>query len=110
MKQPLDEQNLMLAIELQEVYDPLRITIAVGVLLSVIVGLSVAWLIEGGDPGNVSTVMSYVLALFGAVIALTTIWDWFDGGESEKARMNAVLEEPGRGMFNEYELAQQRIR
>lgn len=50
-----------MAIELIEDYVPERIVFFVGILLIVIAGFTAGWLIVGGDAGNVSTVMSYVL-------------------------------------------------
>lgn len=102
--------KMTLALEMQEGYDPIRITIMVGLVLVLVLALTATWLIEGGDAGYVSGVMSYVLSFVAgtynteelrilckalttpqAVIALTSVWDWFDGGESEKARLDAVL-------------------
>jgi hypothetical protein len=50
-----------MAIELIEDYIPERIVLFVGFGLIGIVALTSAWLVKGGDPGNVSTVMSFVL-------------------------------------------------
>ena len=50
-----------MAIELIEDYIPERIVFFIGLGLIAIVALTAAWLIKGGDPGNVSTVMSFVL-------------------------------------------------
>lgn len=49
------------AIELVEDYVPERIVLFVGFGLLGIVALTAAWLVKGGDPTNVSTVMSFVL-------------------------------------------------
>jgi hypothetical protein len=51
-----------MALELKEDYIPHRITLIVGLGLLAILVLTATWLIRGGDPGNVSTVMSFVLA------------------------------------------------
>jgi hypothetical protein len=55
-------KDLDMALELKEDYIPHRITFIVGLGLLAIVVLTAAWLIEGGDPGYVTTVMSFVLA------------------------------------------------
>ena len=55
------EYEFDMAIELIEDYVPERIVFFVGIWLIGIAGLAAAWLIVGGDPGNVSTVMSFVL-------------------------------------------------
>jgi hypothetical protein len=55
------EYEFDMAIELIEDYVPERIVFFVGIWLIGIAGLTAAWLIGGGDPGNVSTVMSFVL-------------------------------------------------
>lgn len=50
-----------MAIELIEDYARERIAFFVGLGLVGIAALTSAWLIKGGDPGNVTTVMSFVL-------------------------------------------------
>lgn len=55
------EHEFDMAIELIEDYVPERIVFFVGIWLIGIAGLTAAWLIVGGDPGSVSTVMSFVL-------------------------------------------------
>lgn len=50
-----------LAIELIEDYIPERIVFFVGVGLIGVIGFTSAWLIVGGDPSYVSTVMSFAL-------------------------------------------------
>jgi len=54
--------DLDMALELKEDYIPHRIAFVVGLGLLAIAALSAAWLIRGGDPGYVSTVMSFVLS------------------------------------------------
>jgi hypothetical protein len=53
--------DLDMALELTEDYIPHRITFFVGLGLLAIAVLSAAWLVKGGDPGYVATVMSFVL-------------------------------------------------
>lgn len=50
-----------MAIELIEDYIPERIVLFAGLGLLGIVALTSAWLVKGGNPGNVATVMSFVL-------------------------------------------------
>jgi hypothetical protein len=53
--------NFDMAIELIEDYIPERIVLFIGFGLLGIVGLTSAWLIKGGDPSYIATVMSFVL-------------------------------------------------
>lgn len=104
-----------MAVELIEDYMPNRIVFFAGMWLIGIAGLTAAWLIEGGEPGLVSTVMSFVLTFIAgesfhtdrqqaeltriAVVALTSVWDWFDGDRSKEIQQRAVAVVPNMGMY-----------
>jgi hypothetical protein len=57
------EPKFDLVIEIVENYVPERIVLFVGFGLLGIVVLAAAWLVEGGNPGNVTTVMGFVLGV-----------------------------------------------
>lgn len=80
-----------MAIELIEDYIPERIVLFIGIGLLSIVGITSAWLIKGGDPGYVSTVMSFVLTFIAAVVALTTVWDHFDAGRAKEIKEHTTI-------------------
>ncbi|CAL3972858.1 unnamed protein product [Diplocarpon coronariae] len=83
--------ELDMAVELIEDYVPDRIVLFLGMWLIVIAVLTAAWLIEGGEPGLVSTVMGFVLTFIAALVALTSVWDWFDGNRSKEIQERAVV-------------------
>jgi hypothetical protein len=69
LQQKYLEIEFDMAIELIEDYVPDRIVFFVGIWLIGIAGLTAAWLIRGGEPGNVSTVMSFVLTFIAGELA-----------------------------------------
>ncbi|KAJ5047481.1 uncharacterized protein L3040_003305 [Drepanopeziza brunnea f. sp. 'multigermtubi'] len=91
LRQKALAEGLDMAIELIEDYVPDRIVLFAGMWLIGIAGLTAGWLIKGGDPGLVATVMSFVLTFIAAVVALTSVWDWFDGDRSREIQRRAVV-------------------
>lgn len=69
-KELVDELDM--AVELIEDYVPERIVLFAGIWLFGIAGLTAAWLVKGGEPGLVATVMSFVLTFIAGESFLQT--------------------------------------